>query len=141
MSRSLVRLSKLVKGFRWASGSGLLAGEEATRYLSFLVVRNVTCRRGVVRRLRLISADSTWVVLKGRWSIIKCSLLEMGNLGARVPKFRQADLLIFVYHKHSPPIPFKFHLVYETMCQAACRSFRLLYLNPFLSPCRIDGAR
>ena len=46
----------------------MLAGEEATRYLSFLVVRDVEFRRGVVRRLRLISADSTWVVLKGRWS-------------------------------------------------------------------------
>ena len=59
----------MVKGFGWASGSGLLAGEEATRYVSFLVVRDVEFRRGVVRGLGLISADSTWVVLKGRWSI------------------------------------------------------------------------
>ena len=66
-------------GFRF----GVLSGEEVTRHVSYLVVRDVKFRRGIVRRLRVISADSTWVVLKGRWSITKRSLVEIGNLGAR----------------------------------------------------------
>ena len=71
--------------------------------MTFPIVRDVEFRRGVVRRLRLISADSDWVVLEGRWSITKRSLVEIGNLGAGAPEIRQADLLMFVYHKHSPP--------------------------------------
>ena len=82
-------------GFRSRVASRRRGDKIRQLYASFLVVRDVEFGRGVVRRLRLVSANRTWVVLsKSR------SLVEIENLvGARAPKFRLADRQTY---SHSP---------------------------------------